>query len=110
MRELQTALTLHEAGREGLRKRLLDQEQQLQQAAISADARVAAVEELRGQEMVNHKRRVQQVQSTVAEVLDQMRRARLNVDEWTRSTATYAQLASSHSSCVCLLSSQRLPG
>ena len=92
MGELQSALKLHEAGRESLRKRLVEKEHLLEQTRIAAVGKVQSVEQLRDEEMGKHAKRIQEVTKKVAEVLDQLKRARLDVDDWTRSTKTYEEL------------------
>ena len=51
MGELQSALRLHEAGRESLRKRLVEKEHLLEQTRIAAADKVHSVEQLREEEM-----------------------------------------------------------
>ena len=83
---------MHEAGRDSLKKRLLDQDHLLDQTRVWHASKVQALEELRSKEMTQHAQRVDQVRDSVNEVLDQMRRARLNIDEWARATKGYEAL------------------
>ena len=55
-------------------------------AATRAQAalQVKAAEDARASEMRSHARRIEEVRGHVSKVLDQLKRARLDVDEWTR--------------------------
>ena len=53
MGELQSALKLHEAGRESLRKRLVEKEHLLEQTRIAAVGKVQSVEQLRDEQLLD---------------------------------------------------------
>ena len=92
MRELQQALQLHEAGRESLKARLAEQHDLLDKTRILHADRIHALEALRTQEMKEHDQRISSVRASISAVLDQMRRARLSVDDWARATKGYESL------------------
>ena len=92
VRELTTAVSLHETGRDNLRARLAEKDQLLDETRENALQRVLALEELRKKEMESHKSRVEAVTVRVVEVMDQLRRARLDVDDFAKSMKTYESL------------------
>ena len=87
-RELENALSLHDAGREHLRRRLAEREAALAEAGRRSEALLAEAEERRSAEMSAHRNRVGQVAERLEHFTDQLRRERFDVAEWSTSVAT----------------------
>ena len=65
-----------------------NQEMLLERERDEATRRVLAVEEIRTAEATQHLERIKQVKGQVGEFMDQLKRARLDVDEWSQTTRT----------------------
>ena len=86
-------MALHEAGREHLRRRLGEASAALDAAAARTADEVSAVEARRAAEARAHRERVDKVAGTLDEFMEQLKRERLDVDEWARSRTSYEALA-----------------
>ena len=92
IRELSTALALHDSGRDHLHRRLLEREAQLEAHGAKAEQQLQLIEERRTAELCAHEQRIHSVSDLLEHFVEQIRRQRLDVDEWTTVDGTCERL------------------
>ena len=92
IRELSTALALHDSGRDHLHRRLLEREAQLEVHGAKAEQQLQLIEERRTAELGAHEQRIHSVSDLLEHFIEQIRRQRLDVDEWTTVDGTCERL------------------
>jgi len=92
IRELSTALALHDSGRDHLHRRLLEREAQLEAHGAKAEQQLQLIEERRTAELCAHEQRIHSVSERLEHFVEQIGRQRLDVDEWTTVDGTCERL------------------